>query len=211
MKKIFYSIFRIILIYLLLNMLFNILIHQENMKMNMSEFINYGFNSIYAFDMFGNHRLDFIKFLISLSLFILVEFDLIVFISDCSQGFKEIIKYHSKNKFNYILKLFLLFKRYILNILIYWIILFAFSVLLINKVAFYNFNDVINLIVFIFINVFLSYVFTIYSKNTLTAILLFVSKIFIFNIFFGNIIILGLVLVLLIFAYLFVGRIGESI
>lgn len=95
-KKIFYSIFRIILIYLLLNMLFNILIHQENMKMNMSEFINYGFNSIYAFDMFGNHRLDFIKFLIILSLFILVEFDLIVFISDCSQGFKEIIKYHSK-------------------------------------------------------------------------------------------------------------------
>ncbi|MFM1575392.1 hypothetical protein ABGF28_01505, partial [Helcococcus ovis] len=78
-------------------------------------------------------------------------------------------------------------------------------------VAFYNFNDVINLIVFIFINVFLSYVFTIYSKNSLTAILLFVSKIFIFNIFFGNIIILGLVLVLLIFAYLFVGRIGESI
>lgn len=109
------------------------------------------------------------------------------------------------------MKLFLLFKIYILNILIYWIILFAFSVLLINKVAFYNFNDVINLIVFIFINVFLSYVFTIYSKNSLTAILLFVSKIFIFNIFFGNIIILGLVLVLLIFVYLFVGRIGESI
>ena len=99
---------------------------------------------------------------------------------------KEIVRYHSKSKFDYLVKVLKISQKYVLKNIIYWIILISFIVFILNKVQIANFNDIVILVWFLVINyVFTSFIILV-SNIPLTTIILFVSKLFIYNIFLGK-------------------------
>ena len=91
-------------------------------------------------------------------------------------------------------------------------ILISFIVFILNKVQIANFNDIVILVWFLFINyVFTSFIILV-SNIPLTTIILFVSKLFIYNIFLGKEYYLLIIIVLILLVYLNITRkIGEKL
>ena len=69
---------------------------------------------------------------------------------------KEIVKYHSKNKLEYIKNLIIISQKAILVSLLYWIYGLLICIFIFNKVFINNINDIFILIGFILLNYFVA-------------------------------------------------------
>ena len=156
--------------------------------------------------------MNFVRILTIISMYLVVEINIINYSCYLSEGMKEIVRYHSKSKFDYLVKLLKVSQKYILQSICYWIVMLLFAIFIINKVEVVSINDIIILVWFLFINyVFTSFIILV-SNIPLTTIILFVSKLFIYNIFLGKEYYLLILILLILIIYLNITRkIGEKL
>lgn len=209
--KIFLICLHIYLIYFITNIvIYTFGIEKEN-KVNVSYFIN-NVKTLFMILENGETEINLIKIIGVVSMYLVVEINIINYTCYLSEGMKEIVRYYSKSKFDYLVKLLKVSQKYILQSICYWIVMLLFAIFIINKVEVVSINDIIILVWFLFINyVFTSFIILV-SNIPLTTIILFVSKLFIYNIFLGKeyylLIIIGLILIM----YLNINRkIGEKL
>jgi len=209
--KIFLICLHIYLIYFITNIvIYTFGIEKEN-KVNVSYFIN-NVKTLFMILENGETEINLIKIIGVVSMYLVVEINIINYSCYLSEGMKEIVRYHSKSKFDYLVKLLKVSQKYILQSICYWIVMLLFAIFIINKVEVVSINDIIILVWFLFINyVFTSFIILV-SNIPLTTIILFVSKLFIYNIFLGKEYYLLIIIALILLVYLNITRkIGEKL
>ena len=209
--KIFLICLHIYLIYFITNIvIYTFGIEKEN-KVNVSYFIN-NIKTLFMILENGEIEINLLKIIGVISMYLVIEINIINYICYLSDGMKEIIRYHSKSKFDYLVKVLKVSQKYILQSICCWIVMLLFAIFIINKVEVVSINDIIMIVWFVLINyIFTSFIILV-SDIPLTTIILFVSKLFIYNIFLGKeyylLIIMGLILII----YLNITRkIGEKL
>ena len=209
--KVFLICLHIYLIYFITNIvIYTFGIEKEN-KVNVSYFIN-NIKTLFMILENGEIEINLLKIIGVVSMYLVVEMNIINYTCYLTEGMKEIVRYHSKSKFDYLVKLLKVSQKYILQSICYWIVMLLFAIFIINKVEVVSINDIIILVWFLFINyVFTSFIILV-SNIPLTTIILFVSKLFIYNIFLGKEYYLLIIIVLILIIYLNITRkIGEKL
>ena len=181
-RKIIFILFKLCILSLLIN---SMLLFISESKVPLSDFINQGFKSVYIINNNGENEFIFIKIVTLLAIYLVMDMNLIYHVSYLSSGMKEIVKYHSKNKLEYIKHLIIISQKAILVSLLYWI----YGLL------------IFILIGFILLNYFVAIFIVIFGYNSLIVILMFVSKYFIFSVFLGKEDILIYIMIIVIFGY----------
>ena len=209
--KVFLICLHIYLIYFITNIvIYTFGIEKEN-KVNVSYFIN-NIKTLFMILENGEIEINLLKIIGVISMYLVVEMNIINYTCYLTEGMKEIVRYHSKSKFDYLVKVLKISQKYILKNIIYWMILISFIVFILNKVQIENFNDITMIVWFLVINyVFTSFIILV-SNIPLTTIILFVSKLFIYNIFLGKEYYLLMIMGLILLIYLNINReIGEKL
>lgn len=211
-KKNIIFILNLLIIYLFANIVIRTIGLEEGNKVSLSYFIDNILKSIYFISDNGEKTMNFVRILTIISMYLVIEINIINYSCYLSEGMKEIVRYHSKSKLDYLVKVLKISQKYILKNIIYWIILISFIVFILNKVQIANFNDIVILIWFLVINyIFTSFIILV-SNIPLTTIILFVSKLFIYNIFLGKEYYLLIIIALILIIYLNITRkIGEKL
>ena len=209
--KIFLICLHIYLIYFITNIvIYTFGIEKEN-KVNVSYFIN-NIKTLFMILENGEIEINLLKIIGVISMYLVVEMNIINYTCYLTEGMKEIVRYHSKSKFDYLVKLLKVSQKYILQSICYWIVMLLFAIFIINKVEVVSINDIIIFLWFLFINyIFTSFIILV-SNIPLTIIILFVSKLFIYNIFLGKEYYLLIIIALILIIYLNITRkIGEKL
>ena len=211
-KKNIIFILNLLIICLFANIVIRTIGLEEGNKVSLSYFIDNILKSIYFISDNGEKTMNFVRILTIISMYLVVEINIINYSCYLSEGMKEIVRYHSKSKFDYLVKVLKISQKYILQNIIYWMILISFIVFILNKFQITNFNDIVILVWFLLINyVFTSFIIIV-SNIPLTTIILFVSKLFIYNIFLGKEYYLLMIMGLILIIYLNITRkIGEKL
>ena len=211
-KKNIILILNLLIICLFANIVIRTMGLEEGNKVSLSYFIDNILKSIYFISDNGEKTMNFVRILTIISMYLVVEINIINYSCYLSEGMKEIVRYHSKSKFDYLVKVLKISQKYVLKNIIYWMILISFIVFILNKVQIANFNDIVILVWFLVINyVFTSFIILV-SNIPLTTIILFVSKLFIYNIFLGKEYYLLIIIALILLVYLNITRkIGEKL
>ena len=211
-KKNIILILNLLIICLFANIVIRTIGLEEGNKVSLSYFIINNIKTLFMILENGETEINLIKIIGVVSMYLVVEINVINYICYLSEGMKEIVKYHSKSKFDYLVKVLKISQKYVLKNIIYWIILISFIVFILNKVQIANFNDIVILVWFLLINyVFTSFIILV-SNIPLTTIILFVSKLFIYNIFLGKEYYLLIIIALILLVYLNITRkIGEKL
>ena len=211
-KKNIILILNLLIICLFANIVIRTIGLEEGNKVSLSYFIDNILKSIYFISDDGEKAMNFVRILTIISMYLVIEINIINYSCYLSEGMKEIVRYHSKSKFDYLVKVLKISQKYLLKNVIYWIILISFIVFILNKVQIANFNDIVILVWFLLINyIFTSFIILI-SNIPLTTIILFVSKLFIYNIFLGKEYYLLIIIALILIIYLNITRkIGEKL
>ena len=209
--KIFLICLNIYLIYFITNIvIYTFGIEKEN-KVNVSYFIN-NIKTLFMILENGETEINLIKIIGVVSMYLVVEMNIINYTCYLTEGMKEIVRYNSKSKFDYLVKVLKVSQKYILQSICFWIVMLLFAIFIINKVEVVSINDIIIFLWFLLINyIFTSFIILI-SNIPLTTIILFVSKLFIYNIFLGKEYYLLIIIALILLVYLNITRkIGEKL
>ena len=209
--KVFLICLHIYLIYFITNIvIYTFGIEKEN-KVNVSYFIN-NIKTLFMILENGEIEINLLKIIGVISMYLVIEINIINYICYLSDGMKEIIRYHSKSKFDYLVKVLKVSQKYILQSIYCWIVMLLFAIFIINKVGVVYINDIIMIVWFLLINyIFTSFIILV-SDIPLTTIILFVSKLFIYNIFLGKEYYLLIIIALILLVYLNITRkIGEKL
>lgn len=211
-KKNIIFILNLLIICLFANIVIRTMGLEEGNKVSLSYFIDNILKSIYFISDNGEKTMNFVRILTIISMYLVVEINIINYSCYLSEGMKEIVRYHSKSKFDYLVKLLKVSQKYILQSICYWIVMLLFAIFIINKVEVVSINDIIMLVWFLVINyVFTSFIILV-SNIPLITIILFVSKLFIYNIFLGKEYYLLIIIALILLVYLNITRkIGEKL
>ena len=211
-KKNIIFILNLLIICLFANIVIRIMGLEEGNKVSISYFIDNILKSIYFISDDGEKAMNFVRILTIISMYLVIEINIINYSCYLSEGMKEIVKYHSKSKFDYLVKVLKISQKYVLQSICCWIVMLLFAIFIINKVEVVSINDIIMLVWFLFINyVFTSFIILV-SNIPLTTIILFVSKLFIYNIFLGKEYYLLIIIALILIIYLNITRkIGEKL
>ena len=209
--KIFLICLNIYLIYFITNIVIYTFGIEKESKVNVSYFIT-NIKTLFMILENGETEINLIKIIAVVSMYLVIEINIINYTCYLSEGMKEIVRYHSKSKFDYLLKVLKISQKYILQSICCWIIMLLFAIFVINKVEVVSINDIIMLVWFLLINyVFTSFIIFV-SNIPLTTIILFVSKLFIYNIFLGKEYYLLIIISLILLVYLNITRkIGEKL
>ena len=211
-KKNIILILNLLIICLFANIVIRTIGLEEGNKVSLSYFIDNILKSIYFISDDGEKAMNFVRILTIISMYLVIEINIINYSCYLSEGMKEIVRYHSKSKFDYLVKVLKISQKYILQSICCWIIMLLFAIFIINKVEVVSINDIIMLVWFLVINyVFTSFIILV-SNIPLTTIILFVSKLFIYNIFLGKEYYLLMIMGLILLIYLNINReIGEKL
>jgi len=209
--KVFLICLHIYLIYFITNIvIYTFGIEKEN-KVNVSYFIN-NIKTLFMILENGEIEINLLKIIGVISMYLVIEINIINYTCYLTEGMKEIVRYHSKSKFDYLVKVLKVSQKNILKSICCWIVMLLFAIFIINKVEVVSINDIIMIVWFLLINyIFTSFIILI-SNIPLTTIILFVSKLFIYNIFLGKEYYLLIIIALILIIYLNITRkIGEKL
>ena len=211
-KKNIIFILNLLIICLFANIVIRTIGLEEGNKVSLSYFIDNILKSIYFISDNGEKTMNFVRILTIISMYLVIEINIINYSCYLSEGMKEIVRYHSKSKFDYLVKVLKISQKYILQSICCWIVMLLFAIFIINKVEVVSINDIIMIVWFLLINyVFTSFIILV-SNIPLTTIILFVSKLFIYNIFLGKEYYLLILILLILIIYLNITRkIGEKL
>ena len=209
--KIFLICLHIYLIYFITNIVIYTFGTEKENKVNVSYFIN-NIKTLFMILENGETEINLIKIIGVVSMYLVVEMNIINYTCYLTEGMKEIVRYHSKSKFDYLVKVLKVSQKYILQSICFWIVMLLFAIFIINKVEVVSINDIIIFLWFLLINyIFTSFIILV-SNIPLTTIILFVSKLFIYNIFLGKEYYLLIIIALILLVYLNITRkIGEKL
>lgn len=209
--KILLICLNIYLIYFITNIVIYTFGIEKESKVNVSYFIT-NIKTLFMILENGETEINLIKIIAVVSMYLVVEINIINYTCYLSDGMKEIVRYHSKSKFDHLVKVLKISQKYILQSICCWIIMLLFAIFIINKVEVVSINDIIMIVWFLLINyVFTSFIILV-SNIPLTTIILFVSKLFIYNIFLGKEYYLLIIIALILLVYLNITRkIGEKL
>lgn len=209
--KIFLICLHIYLIYFITNIVIYTFGTEKENKVNVSYFIN-NIKTLFMILENGETEINLIKIIGVVSMYLVVEMNIINYTCYLTEGMKEIVRYHSKSKFDYLVKVLKVSQKYILQSICFWIVMLLFAIFIINKVEVVSINNIIIFLWFLLINyIFTSFIILI-SNIPLTTIILFVSKLFIYNIFLGKEYYLLIIIALILLVYLNITRkIGEKL
>jgi membrane protein len=209
--KIFLICLHIYLIYFITNIVIYTFGTEKENKVNVSYFIN-NIKTLFMILENGETEINLLKIIGVVSMYLVVEINIINYICYLTEGMKEIVRYHSKSKFDYLVKVLKVSQKYILQSICCWIVMLLFAIFIINKVEVVSINDIIMIVWFLLINyIFTSFIILV-SNIPLTTIILFVSKLFIYNIFLGKEYYLLIIIALILLVYLNITRkIGEKL
>ena len=209
--KIFLICLHIYLIYFITNIVIYTFGTEKENKVNVSYFIN-NIKTLFMILENGETEINLIKIIGVVSMYLVVEMNIINYTCYLTEGMKEIVRYNSKSKFDYLVKVLKVSQKYILQSICFWIVMLLFAIFIINKVEVVSINDIIIFLWFLLINyIFTSFIILI-SNIPLTTIILFVSKLFIYNIFLGKEYYLLIIIALILLVYLNITRkIGEKL
>lgn len=209
--KVFLICLHIYLIYFITNIvIYTFGIEKEN-KVNVSYFIN-NIKTLFMILENGEIEINLLKIIGVISMYLVIEINIINYTCYLTEGMKEIVRYHSKSKFDYLVKVLKVSQKNILKSICCWIVMLLFAIFIINKVEVVSINDIIMIVWFLLINyIFTSFIILI-SNIPLTTIILFVFKLFIYNIFLGKEYYLLIIIALILIIYLNITRkIGEKL
>lgn len=209
--KVFLICLHIYLIYFITNIvIYTFGIEKEN-KVNVSYFIN-NIKTLFMILENGEIEINLLKIIGVISMYLVIEINIINYTCYLTEGMKEIVRYHSKSKFDYLVKVLKVSQKNILKSICCWIVMLLFAIFIINKVEVVSINDIIMIVWFLLINyIFTSFIILV-SNIPLTTIILFVSKLFIYNIFLGKEYYLLILILLILIIYLNITRkIGEKL
>lgn len=209
--KVFLICLHIYLIYFITNIvIYTFGIEKEN-NVNVSYFIN-NIKTLFMILENGEIEINLLKIIGVISMYLVIEINIINYTCYLTEGMKEIVRYHSKSKFDYLVKVLKVSQKNILKSICCWIVMLLFAIFIINKVEVVSINDIIMIVWFLLINyIFTSFIILI-SNIPLTTIILFVSKLFIYNIFLGKEYYLLIIIALILIIYLNITRkIGEKL
>jgi membrane protein len=209
--KVFLICLHIYLIYFITNIvIYTFGIEKEN-KVNVSYFIN-NIKTLFMILENGEIEINLLKIIGVISMYLVIEINIINYTCYLTEGMKEIVRYHSKSKFDYLVKVLKVSQKNILKSICCWIVMLLFAIFIINKVEVVSINDIIMIVWFLLINyIFTSFIILV-SDIPLTTIILFVSKLFIYNIFLGKEYYLLIIIALILLVYLNITRkIGEKL
>ena len=211
-KKNIIFILNLLIICLFANIVIRTMGLEEGNKVSLSYFIDNILKSIYFISDNGEKTMNFVRILTIISMYLVVEINIINYSCYLSEGMKEIVRYHSKSKFDYLVKVLKVSQKNILKSICCWIVMLLFAIFIINKVEVVSINDIIMIVWFLLINyIFTSFIILV-SDIPLTTIILFVSKLFIYNIFLGKEYYLLIIIALILLVYLNITRkIGEKL
>ena len=211
-KKNIILILNLLIICLFANIVIRTIGLEEGNKVSLSYFIDNILKSIYFISDDGEKAMNFVRILTIISMYLVIEINIINYSCYLSEGMKEIVRYHSKSKFDYLVKVLKVSQKYILQSICCWIVMLLFAIFIINKVEVVSINDIIMIVWFLLINyIFTSFIILV-SNIPLTTIILFVSKLFIYNIFLGKEYYLLMIMGLILLIYLNITRkIGEKL
>ena len=211
-KKNIILILNLLIICLFANIVIRTMGLEEGNKVSLSYFIDNILKSIYFISDDGEKAMNFVRILTIISMYLVIEINIINYSCHLSEGMKEIVRYHSKSKFDYLVKVLKVSQKNILKSICCWIVMLLFAIFIINKVEVVSINDIIMIVWFLLINyIFTSFIILI-SNIPLTTIILFVSKLFIYNIFLGKEYYLLMIMGLILLIYLNINReIGEKL
>ena len=211
-KKNIILILNLLIICLFANIVIRTIGLEEGNKVSLSYFIDNILKSIYFISDDGEKAMNFVRILTIISMYLVIEINIINYSCYLSEGMKEIVRYHSKSKFDYLVKVLKVSQKNILKSICCWIVMLLFAIFIINKVEVVSINDIIMIVWFLLINyIFTSFIILI-SNIPLTTIILFVSKLFIYNIFLGKEYYLLIIIALILIIYLNITRkIGEKL
>lgn len=211
-KKIFLISLEIIILLLLTKLTLKFFNFELNSTISISEFINFGLRDIYVIFDSGEKGLDFMKLLTIISVYVFIELNLITYTAYLSEGFKEIVRYHSKNKFDYVIKILKISQKWIIKSILYWCFTILIAILIFKKVNIINLNDIITLIIFLILNYISNSFIILISKDSVTTVISYISKIYIFIAFLNKEIYIFLVILLFGIVYFNINRkIGEKL
>ena len=131
--KIFLICLNIYLIYFITNIVIYTFGIEKGSKVNVSYFIT-NIKTLFMILENGETEINLIKIIAVLSMYLVVEINVINYICYLSEGMKEIVRYHSKSKFDYLVKVLKVSQKYILQSICCWIIMLLFAICIINKV-----------------------------------------------------------------------------
>lgn len=205
-------IMRIVIILSLVNLLLEYIQINSEEKIKISEYFNLGLRSVYTKLSDNEKNINFIKIITILSIYLSIEFNLIKYIANLSESMKEIVKYHSKSKINYISNLIKISNMELLKNNIIWLIsiwFLSFQKMRISQLTLYDAKIILQ---FLLINYIMNLILILISNTSLLANILYISKIFILIIFLGremNLILL--ILIILIILLFDIEKLGEKI
>lgn len=209
-KKIFVFISITIIIFILLKGLSDMTFIPENKKIILKEYTKQNFQSIFIKEQDGKKALNFMKVLQVFAIYVLIELRLIFYSAEITEGFKDIIKYYSKNKKEYLLKTIKVSKKKVIKTSIYWIMVILILYLGFHYIISISKIDLLYYLMFITFNTFFSFFIILISNNSLNTIILYILKPIIYTLFNGKEIYLILfMLIILIIPFFIKGEIGE--
>lgn len=203
-KKIIMKIIKITFLIFLVSTIIQTLLNDLKSSISISEFIDNILRNFNVVNLDGEKSLDIIKILSVISIYIFVELEIIEVSAELTKGMNEIIKYHSKNNCNYIINIIKVMKKYILQNIFFWLIVFITVIFIYNKIEIKNINDILAVIEFLILNNLMIVFILINSKNALMTIIMYIIKCFLIVIFIKKeFCILLIIICILLINYLF--------
>ncbi|MBW9211960.1 MULTISPECIES: hypothetical protein [Terrabacteria group] len=201
LKSITLIIFKILIVYLLVDTLaFNVQVDSWN-NFDMERWLNQAIKSIYVYPQNSEKIFDIIKFLTTISIYFIVEMDSIINISNLTLGFKEVIKYHSVSKLDYIKKVIKILFSLNWCDLLYWGAVFLIPIYSFGK-GVLDTSAILSVLSFIVINYLFNNFIALLSKNPLICIILFIIKHLVYSLFIGyEYILIVLIIVIIVITF----------
>ena len=195
-KKIIMKIIKITFLIFLVSTIIQTLLNDLKSSISISEFIDNILRNFNVVNLDGEKSLDIIKMLSVISIYIFVELEIIEVSAELTKGMNEII--------NYIINIIKVMKKYILQNIFFWLIVFITVIFIYNKVEIKNINDILAVIEFLILNNLMIVFILINSKNALITIIMYIIKCFLIVIFIKKeFCILLIIICILLINYLF--------
>lgn len=209
-KQIFVFISIVFIIFILLKGLNDMTFIPNSQKISLKEYTKQNFQSIIIKEQDGKKILNFMKILQVFAIYMLIELRLIFYSAELTEYFKEIIKYYSKDKKEYLLKTIKISKNKVIGSSIYWIVSILILYIWFNSIISVTKIDILYYLMFVVFNAMVSLFIILISNNSLNTIILYVLKPVVYTIFNGKeIYLILLMLVMLIIPFFIKREIGE--
>lgn len=206
--KIIIFLFKVSIIYILINTLSEGIIVSNDKNGTFINYIEMAFKRIYILDSQGRNIINFMKILITISIYLIIEFNLIFYTSNVSSGFKDIIKYYSVNKKTFYKNIIKISARELMVANIYWSVIFIIIVKTL-KIKIEQ-TEIIYYLTFIIINNLVNIFIILISLNEVMSILCYILKPFAYTLFIHNEIYLVCLMLIYIFFSININNLGEK-